>query len=241
MISSITECSDPGLSGTINYGNGLINFIEKSFCAHGICEDVTICQLTNDAGEKNYYLPLGSGNISKNNGGNATRRRKGTTIYNAVRLIQNNDGLFFKLNDGTISRTECNGAACDDWFRPGFTKEVFGKSEQRTRTVCEHVWYSVDPNHRPYTMASSCASVMVTSEADLSGSPIKFSSTILPYYIRGHISQGGAELSSNNQVLTVKSAGNCADTYFVYFQDDYDKLLTDDHPILGEHLLPVRV
>ena len=95
-------------------------------------------------------------------------------------------------------------------------------------------------------MASSCASVEVTSEADLSGTPIKFSSTILPYAIHrpqasSHIPQGGAELSSNNQVLTVKSTANCGDTYFVDFQDDYDKLLTDDHPILGEHLLPVRV
>ena len=125
-ISSVTECSDPGLSGTINYGNGLLHFNEKSFCAHGVCEDVTICQLTNDAGEKKYYLPVGSGNISKNNGGNATLRRKGTTIYNAVRLIENNDGLFFKLNDGTFSRTECDGATCDDWFRPGSTKKVFG-------------------------------------------------------------------------------------------------------------------
>lgn len=122
MISSVTDCNDPGLSGTINYGNGLINFIEKSFCAHGVCEDVSICQLTNDAGEKNYYLPVGGNNVSKNNGGNATLRRKGTTAYHAVRLIQNNDGLFFKLNDGTFSRSECNGGACDDWFRPGSIK-----------------------------------------------------------------------------------------------------------------------
>ena len=90
-------------------------------------------------------------------------------------------------------------------------------------------------------MVSSCASVWQTSTADLSGTPIKFSSTILPYYIRGHIPDGGAELSSNNQILTVTSKGNCADTYFVYFQSDYAMLLTDDHPILGEHLLPVRV
>ena len=85
---------------------------------------------------------------------------------------------------------------------------------------------SIDPNYRPYTMASSCGiGESETSTADLRRTSIKFSSTILPYYIRGHIPQGGAELSSNNQVLTVKSIGNCADTYFVYFEDGYDNFL----------------
>ena len=72
-------------------------------------------------------------------------------------------------------------------------------------------------------MASSCGvGKSETSTADLRRTSIKFSSTILPYYIRGHIPQGGAELSSNNQVLTVKSIGNCGDTYFVYFKDGYE-------------------
>ena len=70
---------------------------------------------------------------------------------------------------------------------------------------------------------------------------MKFSSAILPYYITGHKPQGGAVLSSNNQVMTVTSHGYCSDTYFAYFDADYIKLLTDDHPILGEHLIPVRV
>ena len=113
------------------------------------------------------------------------------------------------------------------------------------RTIAERklsVINSIDPNYRPYTMASSCGiGKSETSTADLTRTSIKFSSTILPYYIRGHIPQGGAELSSNNQILTVKSIGNCADTYFVYFENDYGIMLTDDHPILGEHLLPVRV
>ena len=100
---------------------------------------------------------------------------------------------------------------------------------------------SMDPNFRPYTMVSSCGGVWETSTADLRRTSIKFSSTILPYYIRGQTPEGSGELSSNNQVLTVHSRGNCADTYFIYFEDDYNIMLTDDHPILGEHLLPVRV
>ena len=118
MISSVTECNDPGLSGTTNYGNGLLHFIVKSFCAHGVCEDLTICQLTNDAGEKNNYLQVGAGNLSKCLGGNDNDRRKGETAYDAVRIIQNNDGLFFKLNDASLSRTECAGP-CDAWYRQG--------------------------------------------------------------------------------------------------------------------------
>ena len=41
----------------MNYGNGLIQFQEKSFCANGICNDVTICQIT-DEGEEKYYVPV---------------------------------------------------------------------------------------------------------------------------------------------------------------------------------------
>ena len=58
VISSITECNDPQPSGVTNYGNGLLHYIEKEFCAHGVCKDVTVCELTSDAGEKTYYLPL---------------------------------------------------------------------------------------------------------------------------------------------------------------------------------------
>ena len=124
MMSSVTECNDPGLTGTTNYGNGLLHFIEKSFCANGVCEDVKICQLTNDAGEKKYYLPVGAGNLSKCQGGNANDRRKGSTAYDAVRIIQKKDGLFFKLNDATLSRTECAGLPCDNWFRQGYNKKA---------------------------------------------------------------------------------------------------------------------
>ena len=64
--SSITECNDPGLSGITNYGNGLLHYADKEFCAHGVCKDITVCQLTSDAGEEKYYLPLNrNNNIAK--------------------------------------------------------------------------------------------------------------------------------------------------------------------------------
>ena len=65
-LSSLTECSDPGLTGTTNYGNGLLLFTEKEFCADGVCNDVSVCEVVNDAGDSNYYLPIdGPSNIAK--------------------------------------------------------------------------------------------------------------------------------------------------------------------------------
>ena len=46
------------MSGKDYYGNGLLNYIDKSFCLDGVCEDVTVCKIHNDVGEENYYVPL---------------------------------------------------------------------------------------------------------------------------------------------------------------------------------------
>ena len=58
VLSSVSACSDTGLSDVVNYGNGLIQFQEKSFCANGVCNDVTICQIVTDEGEEKYYVPV---------------------------------------------------------------------------------------------------------------------------------------------------------------------------------------
>ena len=44
-------------------------------------------------------------NKKSNGGGN---KDQGTTIFDAIRIIQNNDGLFIKLNDATFSRSDTN-------------------------------------------------------------------------------------------------------------------------------------
>ena len=41
----MTTCNDPGLTSAVNYGNGLIQFTQKSFCSNGVCNDVTVCQV----------------------------------------------------------------------------------------------------------------------------------------------------------------------------------------------------
>lgn len=62
----MTACSDPGLTGLVNYGNGLLQFTVKEFCSNGVCNDVSVCQIVNDSGEKIYYVPIdGPANKSK--------------------------------------------------------------------------------------------------------------------------------------------------------------------------------
>ena len=46
------------MSAGSSYGNGLIKFIEKSFCSNGVCNDVTVCQTVDYNGEAKYYVPL---------------------------------------------------------------------------------------------------------------------------------------------------------------------------------------
>ena len=54
----MTTCNDPGLTSAVNYGNGLIQFTQKSFCSNGVCNDVTVCQVLTSSGEENYYIPV---------------------------------------------------------------------------------------------------------------------------------------------------------------------------------------
>ena len=54
--SSITSCSDPGLTVT-HYGNGLIQLNQKSFCLNGDCEDLTVCQVVEN-GQIKDYVPM---------------------------------------------------------------------------------------------------------------------------------------------------------------------------------------
>ena len=58
ISSSISDCSGPGLDE--NYGNGLLNFVEKQFCSNDVCEDVTVCEVVTETKEKKYYVPVDS-------------------------------------------------------------------------------------------------------------------------------------------------------------------------------------
>ena len=69
--SEETDCKHPELihgstwaawAGTnapmSSYGNGLIQFFEKSFCSYGVCKNVTVCQTVDVIDGVKYYVPL---------------------------------------------------------------------------------------------------------------------------------------------------------------------------------------
>ena len=121
--------------------------------------------------------------IRKANGGN--NKIKGTTRWDAIRLIQNDNGLFLKLNDPTFSRTRLDN-------QPETAR-----------------------NYIHYTLAYDCTNQNAVSRANLSRTNLKFSTLVLPYRIRGNSASGAGALSSNNQILTVTVKGWCSHAYFV--------------------------
>lgn len=141
---------------------------------------------------------------AKANGANDHGKVEGYTKYDAIRLIENGDGLFINLNDPTFSRSSL-----------------------------EHGSHNI---FIPFTLVTDCKRQLTTSTANLARTSIKFSPSVLPYHPRGFDESGGAVLTSNSQVMTITSRGFCGETYF----DDGALLLTDDHPVLEEHLLPVN-
>ena len=144
------------------------------------------------------------------NGGLAqgVRKTEGYTKYDAIRIIENDNGLFIKLNDPTFSRSSLVQGA--SWF-----------------------------TFLPYTRATDCKGQLTTSTANLARTPIKFSPSVLPYPSMGFNPSGGAVLSSNNQIMTITSRGRCGYTYFVHYDSDWELQFSDNHPVLGEHLIPV--
>ena len=85
-----------------------------------------------------------------------------------------------------------------------------------------------------------CKNELTTSTANLERTSIKFSPSVLPYPTMGANHSGGAVLSSNNQVMTITARGTCGSAYFASYQSHWHLHLTDNHPVLGEHLLPVN-
>jgi len=214
LYSSVTKCDDPGLTSAENYGNGLIKFTEKSFCSNGVCESVTVCRILTRSGDENYYIPLdGTLNESRANGANGGHGKvEGYTKYDAIRLIENDNGLFIKLNDPTFSRSSLKNKN-----------------------------HEIIIPFLPFTYVSDCKKQMTTSTANLNRTPIKFSPSVLPYTPKGWIPQGSAVLSSDNQAMTITNYGSCSENYFTdCSQIDCAALHALENTIFTEdHLLSV--
>ena len=92
----------------------------------------------------------------------------------------------------------------------------------------------------PYTFAFDCRDQRILAVANLEITPIKFSPSVLPYHATGYQAFGGAVLSPTNEVMTIYARGLCGSTYFAYYSySEWELIVGDNHPVLGEHLLPV--
>ena len=145
--------------------------------------------------------------IWKSSGSASKNKYQGHTSWDAVRIIQNDDGLFLKLNDPTFSRSRLS--------------------------VQPLAWQTFIH----FTLAYNCQGPVTKSTANLSGTNLKFSPSILPYHKAGYNASGGGSLSSSNQKLTVTSKGYCGHTYFASIGGAIPN--HDNHHRTGEHLLSV--
>ena len=91
-------------------GNGLIELNQVSVCSGTAdesaddCRDIDVCQTMSPNGEWKDFIRLDHlKNQSKSNGGNA--KLAGHTVWDAVRLLQRNDGLYIDLRDDLFSRS----------------------------------------------------------------------------------------------------------------------------------------
>ena len=88
----------------------------------------------------------------------------------------------------------------------------------------------------PYTFASDYKFQWTLSLASLEITPIKFSPSVLPYHPTGGM--GAAVLSSTNGAMEIYTQDGS--TYFADYSDsEWELIVSDNHPVLGEHLLPV--
>ena len=133
---------------------------------------------------------------------------KGVTIWNAIRLIQKDNGLFLKLND------------------PTFTLNQFDYQPETDRNYI-HYTLAYDCTNYPGTANTQRA----TSTASLSRTNLKFSTSVVPYQKNGFSAEGEGVLSSNNQMLTVTAKGWCSFKYFVSVFPSVP--LEDDNSITG--------
>lgn len=233
-LSSVTDCYDldqvyPN-SGYADsqyyYGNGLLHYHQQNFCdSNGVCDDVTVCKIM-DQGEEKYYLPRNP--LSSMSNARHGTDVSGETLYDAYRLVQQEDGVFIKLNDATFTRSRDYGTG---WR--GITLGPNAAAAGFTQPFL------------PLTFALTCSTMSVSSYADLRGTNLKFlpdlrydSGGAFAYAASGDFEEGFTELSLNDQYLRVVifSNGDCAHTYFRYRETMTQNDGSDE---FGDHLLPV--
>ena len=95
------------------------------------------------------------------------QRIEGSTNYDAIRIIENNSGLFFKLNDATFSRS------------------TFVHEGENGNTFI------------PLTKVLDCKQELTTSVANLVGTPVKFQSPLVYFVMGGSATGGSVLSSND--------------------------------------------
>ena len=132
-------------------------------------------------------------NQFKGNGGHGNF--EGYTKYDAIRLIEKDNGLFIKLTDPTFSRS--------------YLQHGNGKYMAFTLVLdCRRQWTTSTANLKRTIIKFSPS---VLSQYQCSSSCHDYS--------------GNAVLSSNNQVMTITARGGCGGTFFKGPSIDGQKLL----------------
>ena len=91
------------------------------------------------------------------------------------------------------------------------------------RTRCRGVQGGCIDDERfvKWTRAEDCTNSEAKSYANLIGTPLKFPNNVESLYVAsGYMSKGGAEVSMERQLLTVKTGGYCGYTYITDDQND---------------------
>ena len=124
-------------------------------------------------------------NQLKGNGG--LGKTEGYTKYDAIRLVEKNNGLFIKLTDPTFSRSYLqNGSGRTNYL--SFTKVHDCRLQWTTSTAnLERTIIKFSPSVLPHYQCSSTCSNSYS---------------------------GDAVLSSNNQVMTITARAKCGGTFF---------------------------
>ena len=112
LLSSVGDCYEKDMKDyedLSDCGNGQIELNNATFCSgaeSADCQDIPVCQTMSPNGEWKDFVRLNHlKNQSKANGARDNKRIAGNTLWDAVRILQRNDGLYIDLNDDLFSRS----------------------------------------------------------------------------------------------------------------------------------------
>ena len=139
---------------------------------------------------------------------------QGTTTWNAVQILQTENGMKLKMNNPyfTTTNIDTNGT---------ISTEIVSDQNQR--------WLE-------WLSARDCRKKYTKSYGSLKGTMLKFDPSIFPVSSQGSGHSGQYTRSQNDKVITVGAKGSCASTYYgtLIWKDDVHPEYSHDIPVIFE-------